>query len=571
MHVINSKNIHDDPSISLHGDYDSTEEDPLSYHSDFDYYTQSLSDLSDSEPDPGLTTGEKATHHSPGDAAVTPHSSVYDPDIDFQPGTSADTMRRASVLCQRTQKIAASPNLDSPQDGGGWRGQRNDPEKHSGRGDEGRRREAIRRNGDYSGGQSSGAFTGGAGGDDHNGDKPRRANPPSSVSSTSDYTSSSDDDDDADGITVYYSLDGMSNGAPSRTHSRTCSRYSKAAAGGSDDDIPLAQRVPTALSAQKSIRRQLHDERQQRKLERAKSSRTPAEPRPPSRPAESVPAPAVPTSLRKRSMSAAPSPVSRSRTTPVEAFAVEDLTRKLMNLQTAHTPPLTAPLTYDGSMPTNPSSRVPAYSAAVSRSSSRGRRTDQTTYPQQKSPRVPEASSQDRPLRSMRSFHRPDGRYSESQRQPTDQSSAPRLGRSTTAAASGRTVRAGRDPSAGYEQYAKSGRISEDGRKPSASIPRSSTDREGDVAQRAVQRPPLPPLPISDSTPPQPMTRVPVVQQRIFIGDMQRFNIVEITPATNAGDVVDTVAGQGMLDRSGSWMLFEMAHDYGMGGSFSLG
>jgi len=164
----------------------------------------------------------------------------------------------------------------------------------------------------------------------------------------------------------------------------------------------------------------------------------------------------------------------------------------------------------------------------------------------------------------MRSFHRPDGRHSETQRSPTDQTSAPRLGRSATAASSGRTAHAGRDvASAGYE-HAKSGRVSEDGRRPSASLPRASTDREGDVAQRAVQRPPIPPLPISDSTPPQYMLRGPVVQQRIFIGDMQRFNLVEITPATNAGDVIDTVARQGMLDRSESWMVFEMAQDYGM-------
>lgn len=172
----------------------------------------------------------------------------------------------------------------------------------------------------------------------------------------------------------------------------------------------------------------------------------------------------------------------------------------------------------------------------------------------------------------MRSFHRPDGRYSEAQRQSIEQTSAPRIGRSTTTATASRTVRAGRDTTpAVYEHYVKSGRISEDGRKPSASIPRSSMDREGDLAQRAAQRPLVPPLPTSDTTPPQPMTRVPVVQQRIFIGDMQRFNIVEITPATNARDVVETVASQGMLDKSGSWMLFEMAQDYGMGRSFSLG
>ncbi|KAF9241154.1 hypothetical protein BU15DRAFT_45316 [Melanogaster broomeanus] len=93
-------------------------------------------------------------------------------------------------------------------------------------------------------------------------------------------------------------------------------------------------------------------------------------------------------------------------------------------------------------------------------------------------------------------------------------------------------------------------------------------DRENDVTvQRVLQRPPVPPLPtpeILSALPQQPVSRGPVVQQRIFIGDMQRFNTVEITSATNAGDVIELVAGQGMLDRSGSWMIFEVAQDYGM-------
>ena len=570
MDVINSNDVL--ASITLHVDDEIAEEDPLSYHSDFDYYTQSLSDLSDSEPDPGLTAGENARHHSPPDAAITPYNSLYVPDIGFEPGTYADTMRRATLRQSGTRVMALSIP-EPPQDGvARSRGQPSQPERQSSRRNEDRARQ-VRRNGDYSGGQSSAPYGGGAGGDDNNGDKARRGNRRLSISSTSSCTSSSDDD--ADGITVYYSLDGMSNGPPSGAHSRTCSRSKTG--GGSDDDVPLAQRVPTALSAQKSIRKQLHDERQQRKLERAKSSRTTSESRPPSRPTEPVRAPAVPTGFRKRSLSAAPAPPAPApapgpRTVPVEMFAVEDLTRKLANLQSSsRAPPLTAPLTHDGRTHTSHSSRVPGYSSGLSRSSSRGRHTDQTSYPQQKASRVPEGSSQDRPLRSMRSFHRSDGRHSEIQRKPAEQTPVPRLGRSTTAATPGRAVRTGRDTtSAGHDQYANHGRVSEDSRRPSASTPRVSVDREGDVAQRAVQRPPVPPLPIPDSTPPQHMARGPVVQQRIFIGDMQRFNTVEITPATNAGDVVETVASQGMLDRSGSWMLFEMAQDYGMGGHISL-
>ncbi|KAG9315741.1 hypothetical protein JVU11DRAFT_3388 [Chiua virens] len=548
----------DEGPITLHIDEDVPEEDdPLSYHSDFDYYTQSLSDLSDSEPDVDLAIEGQARHHSPY-LGVTPHRSTP---IDFEPGSSADTMRRDSMLRGRTQidaHVISSPNLDSPQDGGDWRAQRSQFQRQSGREERGRGRETSNHNGGYMRGQSSGAYRGGTGGDDDDGDKERRGKPHLSVSSP-DYTSESSDDD-TDGITVYYSLDGASNGAPSRPHSRTRSRHSRAA-GGSDDDVPLAQRVPTALSAQRSIRKQLRDERQQRKLERAKSSRANAKQLPPTCPIESLPARAVPTSSRKRSMSAAPASASNSQTAPTGALAVEDLTRKLMSLQSpSRTPPPTATLTYGSSIPTTSPPRAPGYSAAVSRSSSRVRHPDQTTYLPQKSPRIPDASSQDKPLRSMRSFHRPGGRHPEIS---NEQVSAPRLGHSTTAATSSRVVRNGRDVSAGYDQHVNSRRVSEDGRKVSAGIPRSSMDREGDVALRTVQRPPVPPVPVSDSTPPH-ISRGPVVQQRIFIGDMQRFNMVEITPATNAGDVIEAVANQGLLDRSGSWMVFEMAQDYGM-------
>ena len=542
---------HDHTPTSIQVDHDSPEEeeDPLSYHSDFDYYTKSFSDLSDSDSDQESSSAAKARHHSPPpNVTVTPYSSLYNPVV-LEPLPSADTMRRVTV--PHSNSHVALPNLPSSRESDGWRGHTNVPESQRSCLDNARGWEAVRPNGGYLGGQPSGTHRG----DDNDGDKARRGKPRPSAPNASDHTSSSDDD--ADGITVYYSLDGMSNGPPSRPRSR----HSKAG-GGSDDDVPLAQRVPTALSAQKSIRKQLHDERQQRRLERAKSSRKAVEPPLPSQPTEPLSSSAAPARFRKRSMSAAPAPASGSRTAAMDPFPVEDLTRKLMSLQaSSRTPPQTAPLAYDNSVTTTVSPRVPACSSGVSRSSSRGKYTDHTAYLQQKTSRIPETSSQ---LRSQRSFHRPDGRYSETQWSPIGQTSAPRLGRSATAAASSsRTARVGRD--AGLEQHPKSGRVNDDGRKPSASVPRSSIDRENDVAQRAVQRPPVPPLPISDSTPPQLMSKVPVVQQRIFIGDMQRFNMVEITPATNAGGVIDTVARQGTLDKSGSWMVFELAQDYGMG------
>ena len=60
-----------------------------------------------------------------------------------------------------------------------------------------------------------------------------------------------------------------------------------------------------------------------------------------------------------------------------------------------------------------------------------------------------------------------------------------------------------------------------------------------------------------------------MMQQRIFIGDMQRFGVVEIGSKTNARDVVDELASRGDLApeevAQNDWMVFEMANDFGMG------
>ncbi|THV03071.1 hypothetical protein K435DRAFT_647725 [Dendrothele bispora CBS 962.96] len=58
-----------------------------------------------------------------------------------------------------------------------------------------------------------------------------------------------------------------------------------------------------------------------------------------------------------------------------------------------------------------------------------------------------------------------------------------------------------------------------------------------------------------------------LVQQRVFIGDRQRFVVVEIGQGTSAGDVIKMVQDQGALKEwrgSGGWMLFEIAQDFGM-------
>ncbi len=90
-----------------------------------------------------------------------------------------------------------------------------------------------------------------------------------------------------------------------------------------------------------------------------------------------------------------------------------------------------------------------------------------------------------------------------------------------------------------------------------------------------AQQPPVPPLPTLTAL--QAMPQGPASPKRpefttltrIFVGDLQRFNMVEIGPQTNGKDVLDIIRSQGDLSDSeratGGWMVFELCQDFGMG------
>ncbi|KAJ7066732.1 hypothetical protein C8F01DRAFT_981202 [Mycena amicta] len=59
----------------------------------------------------------------------------------------------------------------------------------------------------------------------------------------------------------------------------------------------------------------------------------------------------------------------------------------------------------------------------------------------------------------------------------------------------------------------------------------------------------------------------PTALTRIFVGDMQHFNLVDIGPSTSAEEVLAVVEEQGSLKGwvgTGGWMVFEVAQDFGM-------
>lgn len=540
------------------------EDDPLSYHSDFDYYTQPHSDYSESDWD--LPSKVKSGTPYP-EVTPTPHTSFYSPETSSDLARSFHTMPGILHDLPQNKKPYPSPRLeDTPCDGDGTPEQRGPPPGRDRDEDRRGRKYGGREEGDGSGNHDSGGHShGGGGGDD--GDRGRRPGTRSPAWSDSDYSSSSDDGDNG---TVYYSVDGHSSRPPSRTRSVRSRMVSC-----SDDDVPLAQSMPTALTAQKSIRRQLRDERHQRKMQRAKSTRIV-----PVMPPEQPPVPALPPPTgihgRQRSASVTPSLApsrgerSRGRPAPLEPFPIDDLAMKLANLQMA-TPPSTAPPSYNGIVSAPLSARVP-----ISGSGSRIHRpqaVDEMAFLQHVPAYTTNKLPNDRQLRSMRSFHRPEGRTVDTSQPRLESSLSQRFGRGPTVASrrpedpplrrDKSVTRPSRD---GFEIHnasdplLRSARPSEDSRRPTPTVPRVSVDQ--DVEQRVLQRPPVE---LTHSRPqPLPAPKVQVTQQRVFIGDMQRFNTVEIASNTNAGDVIALIASQGSLDHTAVWMLFELANDFGM-------
>ncbi len=97
-------------------------------------------------------------------------------------------------------------------------------------------------------------------------------------------------------------------------------------------------------------------------------------------------------------------------------------------------------------------------------------------------------------------------------------------------------------------------------RPPQPNPPSTRSSNEAERPQRTNAQPP--PLPTKDLT---------VTQQRVFVGNLQQFHMVEIGAATTAGDVVSLMDSQGALNGwagSGGWMVFEVAQDFGMGKRF---
>ncbi|KZP18902.1 hypothetical protein FIBSPDRAFT_744692 [Athelia psychrophila] len=323
-------------------------------------------------------------------------------------------------------------------------------------------------------------------------------------------------------------------------------------ATGTDDDVPLAQQIPTALKAQKTIRRQVRDERDQRRKDRAESST--ARKREHTAPLE---APAPTQSFTARIMSRV-----RTKTLPSSTprpFAAADLTKKLLGVQATNSA-APQPRSSHGRDPALPQQSL-ARNPTSARPSGSG-----PAQPRSARPSTADSDTGERTLRPMRSLH------------GLSLAAAPTPQETSTRGLS-RTNTSSRRHEDGYLSSAPPTSYHLDG---SANLERSKSRRQSDEASRSARpsvehsgqrspRPPMPPLPAADvlsNMALQPAPKLAVTQQRIFIGDKQRYNSVETTASTTAGEVVQMIESQADLEKlkggEGGWMLWEVAQDFGM-------
>lgn len=382
-----------------------------------------------------------------------------------------------------------------------------------------------------------------------------------------------------------------------------------------DDDVPLAQRIPTALKAQKSIRKQVQQESDRKRRERSlaatrralegRRSPPPQVPEPVERGrsmtstaavqaassrlppgAQALPNVAPMSSSQEAAMMAQRSlhPPTRQRAKTLSGTAgvpAEELTNRLLKVQIQSQTKEPGQAPQAPRMPPVPAQhiRMEDSSTSLDRVSSTSRHSPQSPQPGGHSYPTSHASTEEssaaptRTLRSMRSFHG----IAPAEAVPPLPAA---LERRPTSSRGRKSNEVNQHPHSATEDIVRSRSV----KRPSHDRPsRPSTEAQDVYSSPVPQLPPLPPIPASvpllppmngaRSRPASPsrgaFTLSNTVQTRVYISDMQRFNVVEIGPDTNAKDVLEMLQHQGDLRNeqrfSSSWMLYEVCHDFGMG------
>jgi hypothetical protein len=332
----------------------------------------------------------------------------------------------------------------------------------------------------------------------------------------------------------------------------------------SSDDVPLAQSIPTALLAQRTIRKQVRDEKVERRRLRAlrRQEQQPQQPERQQTPTRVLPDETLRHHTRMGSstqhISTQPTPSfshtarSRTRTLPsntARPIVAEDLARRLRDIQDT-----------GASLSLLPRHQ-PLPSDAVSHSDRPARRPGDQA-------RIPSATGQDRTLRPTRSFHRPitgDTAQVQPAPMPPLTHDMYRLGRSATTVSRPTKQHDPFETSRSATSAHKSSRRPQtsDGAHGPSTAPFNSS-----LFKRIS--PPSADTPDSSSHSQviSKETKQVSWQQRIFVVDLQRFNTLTMSPSTTAKEVIAVLERRGQLANwvgAGGWMLFEVSQDFGMG------
>ena len=334
---------------------------------------------------------------------------------------------------------------------------------------------------------------------------------------------------------------------------------------GDSDDMPLARRLPGALTAQKSLRRQVREDRDTQRQVRARAR------------AKSAP------------RSPIPPPTKSADGGGSGNLSADELTKKLLRVQVQSSPsplPLPSPLNreptalvgspghYEQHSHTSASTyNKYAFTASAPRShwpeaypiNRKGSESSDRHYPHASPVVRPTNTSQPNTAGDVLAFPQ----FPPS---PHPQHQPPyNLQRAMTSATSQPRPRSGRP----------SHEMPEPRQRTETLVPKSVRQRANTLSSPASSRPTTSSTSASSAViPPLPVPTLPgrgfahagdggsTMQQRVFVGDMQRVSTVEIGPATKARDVIAMVDEMGELPReakAGGWMLFELNNDFGMG------
>jgi hypothetical protein len=423
--------------------------------------------------------------------------------------------------------------------------------------------------------RSGGGASGSGGGRDGDGRRPSQPSTPLRATEEDEDTDSTDDYDDEEP-----SLNLRRPPPPARKRS------------SDEDDVPLARSIPTALKAQKTIRKQAREENAQRRQERAMRMQAKmrnisgipqsAGPAITAFPHEQT-SPQYPTRSAGRARTLT---LPSSTTADRSPFAVDDLTKKLMDVQASIPGLNNQELHRSGTKSSHQHTQEPGPSSKSQRPS------QELSRPLPSAPSYPTHETfQKSTLKPVRSFHRPTKALQPETHEPLP---APRSGGAGIAPSrSLRRPRTG-DPATSQpstsalssfplqrskstkaqnqvrppdEDYGSQGRPSIS--RPSAEV---SVDSRAHWSEKAAALPPVPPIPTYDMLMRQKSGET--WQQKVFLGDTQRSTVVEVSATTTAQEVVDAIASRGELgpfdpnNGGKGWMLFELAQDFGMGTFF---